>query len=154
MDADHPWNDPVIRQANLDAEHDLREDVLRERSETDGLDEPDIGPAALIFLDPFSAMWWTVRLVRQGERYGNALCLTHDDERPTLHFYDRRHVQKFLPANAGNPWGQFVSSYYVETLFPNNEPPSYGLDLYGGEPSWTLSQQAVQKVHAWLITQL
>ena len=34
---------------------------------------------------------FNVRIVNKGDRYGRADCLTHDDDRPMVEFYDRRY---------------------------------------------------------------
>ncbi len=97
------------------------------------------------FIDPRSGQPWTARLITEGERHGLNLCLTAEGK-PTVAFYDRRYEEKFAEQNGGNLWGQFVSSYYVDTLRADVR----GIDLHGGVPSWKLSDEAMQLVHAWL----
>ena len=45
------------------------------------------------------------------------------------------------------PDGQFVSSYSALDLSHHG---NYGLNMYGGEPEWTLSASALTQVTKWL----
>jgi hypothetical protein len=47
-----------------------------------------------------------------------------------------------------SPHGQFVSSYYAETLLETNA--HLGLDLYGSEPLWKIDGWAMQVVRDWV----
>lgn len=67
---------------------------------------------------------------------------------PTVEFYDMTHARNPDYANtsiAKN--GQFVSSYYAATLM---ERPHGGLDLMGHEPVWKIDASAMDKVRAWI----
>ena len=33
---------------------------------------------------------FNVRIVNNGEKYGREFCLTHDEDKPMVEFYDRR----------------------------------------------------------------
>jgi len=55
-------------------------------------------------------------------------------------FYDTRYEFSNL--------GQFVSRYYISTLLENGT--DCGLDLYGGEPSWKISKQGMDRVRLFL----
>lgn len=100
----------------------------------------------LELVDPQSNQPWTIRVVQEGDAYGQELCLTHDDPRPMIEFYDGRYVEGFRNANGGNGWGQFVSRYYIETL---TEHPRAGLCLDGGTPSWSVSHQLLDPALDW-----
>ena len=88
---------------------------------------------------------FNVRIVNKGDRYGRADCLTHDDDRPMVEFYDRRY------ANEAWPRGQFVSRYYVSTLL---EGENRGLCLDGGNANeWSVSADGMAIVRAYLRAQ-
>lgn len=90
---------------------------------------------------------FNVRIVNNGEKYGREFCLTHDEDKPMVEFYDRRYSH--------TQYGQFVSRYYVGTLlgldgFYGGEPTG-GLCLDGGNPnSWTVSAEDMVLVRAYL----
>lgn len=77
---------------------------------------------------------YTVRFVNKGEKYGLDFCLTHDDDKPMIEFYDARYQH--------TEFGQFVSRYYVETLRDHVGK----LNLYSSIPEWTVSAAGMQKV--------
>ena len=95
---------------------------------------------------------YNVRIVNKGDRYGRADCLTHDEDRPMVEFYDRRYTSEAWPR------GQFVSRYYVGTLlghegFYGGEPVG-GLCLDGGNPNeWSVSADSMALVRAYLKAQ-
>lgn len=94
---------------------------------------------------------WRVHIVGSGERYGVNNNLVHDEARSLVEFWD-------MSANRGNfPNGQFVSRYYVETLFEDKWGPSPeqlmqgGLCLDGGNAGvWTVTGDEMTKVFEWL----
>lgn len=78
---------------------------------------------------------FNVRVLKKGERYGLRDCLTHEDARPVIEFYDSRYAG---PAHGER--GQFVSRYYFETLAARMiRQPGAGLCLEGGVPDWTIN---------------
>lgn len=79
---------------------------------------------------------FNVRVLRKGERYGLRDCLTHDDSRPVIEFYDSRYA-----GEAFGPRGQFVSRYYFETLTQREVCGDMigGLLLDTGSPDWRLT---------------
>jgi len=77
---------------------------------------------------------FNVRIVEQGDKYGREMCLTHEDERPLVEFYD----SKF----AHTEYGQFVSRYFVFTLLEDFPDDVRGLSLDGGIPEWTVERQS------------
>jgi len=89
---------------------------------------------------------FNVRIVNKGDRYGRADCLTHDDDRPMVEFYDHRYTH--------GDWadrGQFVSRYYVSTLL---EEENRGLCLDGGNANeWSVSADGMALVRAYLKAQ-
>lgn len=84
---------------------------------------------------------FNARILREGDQYGTSgtLFWEHED-RPGVEFYDARHGH--------TDFGQFVSRYFVETILEGN--PARGLDLYGGEPSWTIDGRSMLLVRQWL----
>jgi hypothetical protein len=89
---------------------------------------------------------FNVRLVNKGDRYGRADCLTHDDDRPMVEFYDHRYTHGDWPDR-----GQFVSRYYVSTLL---EGENRGLCLDGGNANeWSVSADGMALVRAYLKAQ-
>lgn len=88
-----------------------------------------------------SGIPFNVKVLFKGDRYGLRKCLVHDEDRPLVEFYDARYDF--------NPEGQFVSSYYVETILSNNSKDS-GLCLDGGIPDWYIDAEAMQEVYRYL----
>lgn len=82
---------------------------------------------------------FNVRIVRKGDTYGRNNCLTHDEDKALVEFYDTRFPHTSL--------GQFVSRYYADTML-NRGPRA--LDLDSGIPSWTIDDDAMTVVHRWL----
>lgn len=82
---------------------------------------------------------FVVRIVREGDRYGLNDCLTHDDPRPMIEFYDATYIgDKF------GPRGQFTGGrYFVETLDERYDS-AVDLALDGGIPVWSLTAQNVR----------
>lgn len=72
---------------------------------------------------------FTVKVVFQGEKYGRDNCLTHEEAKPLVEFYDSRHKH--------TEHGQSISRYYASTLLEGDH--NHGLCLYGGEPAWNLT---------------
>lgn len=96
----------------------------------------------MITVDKFN-----VRIVRAGDRYGRDNCLTHDEDKPLVEFYDTRYPH--------TEFGQFVSRYYVETILGTDRwgRGEGGLMLDGGVPSWTVSAEDIDIVREYLRTQ-
>ena len=93
---------------------------------------------------------WIVRIVRQGDKYGATMSLTHDDPEPMIEFYDSTHPTFHVMG------GQFVARYYINTLFPDTEKRSWGdrggLSLMGHEPAWTVDADTMRNI-AWYINE-
>ena len=85
---------------------------------------------------------FNVRIVRKGDTYGRNNCLTNDDDRSLVEFYDTRY--------AHTPLGQFVSRYFAFTLL-ERAGEYVGLNLDGGVPDWTIDADAMDQVRSWLI---
>ena len=60
---------------------------------------------------------------------------------PVVAFYDTRF-------EGDTPHGQFVSDYDRETLLKRQQ--GYALNLYGGDPDWTIDAAAMYVVMTWL----
>lgn len=71
---------------------------------------------------------------------------------PIVRFYDMTHAEDPHYANTSiKNTGQFVSSYFASTLM---ERPTGGLDLMGHEPAWKIDARAMDKVRAWIKTEV
>lgn len=98
---------------------------------------------------------FTMRLVRQGDRYGRAHCLTHDNARPLVEFYDSAYA--FERDESGEVLGQFVSRYYADTLTRDTDFAygKRGLCLDGGNAAvWSIDahgmKAAIETLNDWL----
>lgn len=81
---------------------------------------------------------FTVRIVREGDKYGRTNILTHDKADPLIEFYD----QTYRNCDEWQEYGQFVSRYYLSTLRDPDSSRSvvvHGLSLDGGVPEWTIT---------------
>ena len=87
---------------------------------------------------------FNVRVVNKGDKYGRDFCLTHDSDKPLVEFYDVRYPH--------TEFGQFVSRYYVSTILGEDGyvPKNSGLNLHGGVPEWTVSEQDMETVRDFL----
>ena len=87
---------------------------------------------------------FNVRVVSKGDKYGLNFCLTHNEDKPLVEFYDARYPH--------TEFGQFVSRYYVETILGNDGYGSKegGLSLHGGIPEWTVSAEDMATVRTFL----
>lgn len=83
---------------------------------------------------------WVLRLIRQGEKYGQGSAIPHKDADPLVEFFDPRHPHTDL--------GQFVSRYYASTLLTRN--PQDGILLDTGSEYWVLSKEGRSLVTDWL----
>lgn len=96
---------------------------------------------------------WTVRLIMPGDHYGAGDCLTYQENKPMVAFYDADYKNK---GNFG-PYGQFTGgSYYLETLQgKDGYSPSYDecprqLSLIADIPKWTVSAKDMNVIMDWL----
>jgi len=85
-------------------------------------------------------MIWLVRIVQKGDKYGLNFCLEHDQDDPTVEFYDCRYDH--------TDFGQFVSRYYLSTLMEGDQ--ERGLYLDGGVPVWQISSEGMIRIREWL----
>ena len=90
---------------------------------------------------------FNVRILRPGESDGLCDCLTHEERKPLVEFYDYRYRDD-------QEWkrGQFVSRYYAETILEHN--PNNALSLDGGIPAWTVPPVSMREILAWLLQEL
>ena len=83
-----------------------------------------------------------VRLVRDGERYGQDGVLVNQGE-TLVEFYDARwDFEKWLGKR-----GQYVSRYYLSTL---REHGARGLALDAGFPDWSVTAAEMSAILAWI----
>ncbi len=92
----------------------------------------------------YNGLSFNVHIIRKGDSWGRTNSLIHDEDTPMIEFYDTRYDH--------TPLGQFVSTYYADTLF--NRDPHSGLDLDSGIPSWTVDGDAMNQVIEWLQSEL
>jgi hypothetical protein len=93
----------------------------------------------MITVDKFN-----VRILRKGDKYGRDFCLTHDEDKPLVEFYDGRYPHC--------EYGQFVTRYYVSTILGTDKwgRGAGGLILDGGIPAWTVSAEDMDTVRDYL----
>ena len=96
----------------------------------------------MITVDKFN-----VRILRKGDKYGRDFCLTHDEDKPLVEFYDGRYPHC--------EYGQFVTRYYVSTILGTDKwgRGAGGLILDGGIPAWTVSAEDMDTVREYLRTE-
>ena len=98
------------------------------------------------FYDNERGQPWTIRIIDKVDKYGREDCLTHDNDEPTVEFYDSDHPHDIDPVS-GTILGQFVSRYYISTIADGG---SGGLDLMGYEPKWKINSLMMDNVRAYL----
>ena len=96
-----------------------------------------------------------VRILRNGDKYGRANCLTWGEEKYStggdgVEFYDTHNSED------ASLW-QMVSRYYIDTLLNDYStrapiPENEGLDLHGGVPKWSIDGNTMAKVRQYLRT--
>jgi len=87
---------------------------------------------------------WNVRIVKTGDKYGRAMCLTND-KAPMVEFYDSRYPH--------TEYGQFVSRYYISTILSQDSRGgeySNGLCLDGRVAAWHVSAEDMAEVVSFL----
>ena len=85
---------------------------------------------------------FNVRVVLPGEGYGRGDCITNEGPAPLVEFYDATQD----PRKFGDR-GQFIGRYYCETLMYKE---AHALNLHSGVPSWTVSEEQMRRVKAYL----
>ena len=88
---------------------------------------------------------FNVRVINKGDKYGLDFCLTHNEDKPLVEFYDSRYPH--------TEFGQFVSRYYVDTILGKegyHGRSEGGLCLHGGIPEWSVSAEDMATVRAFL----
>ena len=86
---------------------------------------------------------FAVRIIEPGDGYGwNRSLILGENSKPWVEFYDARWSN-----NQDKPDGQVICQYYLETILQHG---ARSLDLYGGEPLWTLTKDEMALVNGWL----
>ena len=98
------------------------------------------------FFDNERGQPWTIRIIDKGDKYGLDDCLTHENEEPTVEFYDADNPHT-IDEPSGTILGQFVSRYYISTIADGGQG---GLNLMGYEPKWTINALCMDNVRAYL----
>ena len=103
--------------------------------------DPALPATEARLLDPETSRRWHVRIVREGDRYGRADCLTHEEADCLVEFFDAE-----ADPDTFGPRGQFVARYYGRTL----DDHKGGLCLDGGVSAWAVSSEVVRVAVALL----
>jgi len=82
-----------------------------------------------------------MRLVKEGDKYGRDMQLTHDTPDTLVEFYDTRSAFDTDPN--GVVLGQFVTRYFAKSIMSISGEEYGGLPLDGGIPDWSLDQSAL-----------
>ncbi len=91
---------------------------------------------------------FTVRIINKGDKYGLDNCLTNEEDKPLVEFYDRRYNH--------TEFGQFTGGrYYASTLlgeckFNDTDIGKTGLCLDGGIPEWSIDADTCKIIVAWI----
>lgn len=83
---------------------------------------------------------WIVALLREGDRYGSTLSSVV--KKDTVFFYD----SSVSWSRQEYPYGQFVSSYYLDTIFDHEG----GLCLDASVSSWVIDSETMDSILDWL----
>ena len=84
---------------------------------------------------------WIVVLANPGDRFGLQLAKIFD--KPTVLFYDSYNLKSNYRI-----YGQFVSSYYAETILQTTD--TYGLSLDTSVPEWTVDAVTLHSIRDWV----
>ena len=100
------------------------------------------------FIDNERGQPWTIRIIDKGDAYGRDDCLIHENDEPTIEFYDGDNLFDKDEAS-GEVLGQFVSRYYISTIADGSKG---GIDLMGYEPKWKIEHLMLDSVRAYIST--
>jgi len=100
------------------------------------------------FIDNQRNQPWTIRIIDKGDAYGRDDCLIHDNDEPTIEFYDGDNLFDKQESD-GTMLGQFVSRYYISTIADGGRG---GMDLMGYEPKWKIDNLMMDSVRAYVST--
>ena len=89
---------------------------------------------------------FTLRIVWKGDSYGRDQSLRNHD-RPIVEFHDSTYAGETF-----GPLGQFIGSYYMETLLDRDE--RHDLTLWTSVPEWTVPAAELNKAMAWIVQQV
>ncbi len=89
---------------------------------------------------------FSVRLVQQGDCYGQDMKLTWDETSPLVEFYDASY--DFEKDDEGRTLGQFVSRYYHDTIMEIDEGLGLTLDLYEKDV-WVIDADSIELIKKW-----
>ena len=100
---------------------------------------------------------FSVRIVREGERYGLKMCLVHERAEPMVEFYDARYDdERFTPG-----LGQFIARYPASSIvniddspYSSHRKPGDGIMFDAGVWEWRMDGQELSEVRAWLAESL
>jgi hypothetical protein len=94
------------------------------------------------FISSDSKILMFARLVFKGDHYGRNGCLTHEDDKPLIEFYDGR-----FDFDAWTGFvGQFIGRWYLETFMDHEG----GMCLDGGIPNWQIGADNTAEIQAWV----
>ena len=98
------------------------------------------------FIDNERGQPWTIRIVDKGDAYGRDDCLIHENDEPTIEFYDGENLFDKQESD-GTMLGQFVSRYYISTIMDGK---GGGLNLMGYEPKWQIESLAMDSIRDYI----
>lgn len=91
---------------------------------------------------------WCVVVLESGDKYGSKLETIAT--KPLVMFYDMDAITKHKWDRNKYPYGQFVSSYNLETILGINLGLHHGLSLDASVPSWGVDYKDLVDIVTWL----
>lgn len=91
---------------------------------------------AFIISNEETGIDFTIRVVEKGDTYGVGFGVTYEKYEPMVEIYDTRYEH--------SEYGQFVASYYVNTLLHIHEGQK--LHMIDYEPEWYLTAYGVHEM--------
>jgi hypothetical protein len=94
-----------------------------------------------------------VRIIREGDRYGMWDCLMNDSSNKFFNENDPVMVEFWDAGQDPDVFQdgcQFTGGRYGLHSLLENSDKGYGLNLYGGEPRWSIDGKAMKTIYEWL----
>ena len=98
-----------------------------------------------VFNDKISRNF-SVRLVIEGDCYGKDMKLLWSEKSPIIEFYDASY--DFVKDDSGLILGQFVSSYYHDTIMEIDEGIGLTLDI-SEKDIWVVDSDSIGLIQKW-----
>lgn len=151
-------NDGVVEQYTVDQikhfVNDLGIEIRGIYIEKEGMYNPIFTPSglsvALDYKNKKKFGRWVVVVLDEGDLYGSKL--DQVAKHKTVMFYDFDAITKHKWNRNKYPYGQFVSSYYIDSLIKDEYLNGiYGLALDTSVPSWVVDGKTMMKISNWLV---